>query len=175
MRNNLYLIGFMGCGKTTVAREFCRMFSMEMMEMDEELEKRAEMSIPDIFARHGEAYFRDMETSLIKELRERGNTVVSCGGGAPLRKENVEAMKQGGTIVLLTASPETIYERVKDSSNRPVIEGNKTPSYIAELMDQRRPAYEAAADLTIETDGKAVPEICRELAERVGVFAENKG
>lgn len=175
MRNNLYLIGFMGCGKTTVAREFCRMFSMEMMEMDEELEKRAEMSIPDIFARHGEAYFRDMETSLIKELRERGNTVVSCGGGAALREENVEAMRQGGTIVLLTASPETIYERVKDSSNRPVIEGNKTPSYIAGLMEQRRPAYEAAADLTVETDGKVVPEICRELAERLGVFAENKG
>lgn len=175
MRNNLYLIGFMGCGKTTVARKFCRMFSMEMLEMDEELEKRAGMSIPDIFARHGEAYFRDMETLLIKELRERGNTVVSCGGGAPLCEENVEAMRQGGTVVLLTASPETIYERVKDSSNRPVIEGNKTPSYIAELMEQRRPVYEAAADLTIETDGKTVPEICRELAGCLGVFAESKG
>lgn len=164
MRNNVYLIGFMGCGKTTVAREFCQLFSMEMMEMDEELEKQAGMSIPDIFEHHGEGYFRDMETSLIKELGERDNMVVSCGGGTPLRKENVEAMKQGGTIALLTASPETIYERVKDSSNRPVIEGNKTPSYIAELMHQRRPAYESAADLTIETDGKTVSEICRELA-----------
>lgn len=164
MSKNLYLIGFMGCGKTTVAREFCRICSMEMMEMDEELEERAGMSIPDIFECYGEGYFRDMETALIKELRERGNTVVSCGGGVPLRKENVDAMKQGGTVVLLTASPETIYERVKDSSNRPVIEGNKTPAYIAELMEQRCPAYEAAADLTIETNGKTVAEICRELA-----------
>ena len=84
-----------------------------------------------------------------------------------LRKENVERMKSMGVIVLLTASPETIYERVKDSDSRPVLNGNMNLSYIKELMEKRRAAYEAAADLTVSTDGKTVEEICGEILKRI--------
>ena len=83
------------------------------------------MSIPDIFATYGEEYFRDLETSLLVELQDRKNVIISCGGGTALRENNVAEMKKNGRVVLLTASPETIYERVKDSDDRPVLKGRK--------------------------------------------------
>lgn len=163
--HNIFLIGFMGTGKTTIAQRISSMFTMEMVEMDKIIAERAGMSIPDIFETYGEAYFREMETQLVMELQERSNTVISCGGGTPLRENNVKAMRKSGKIVLLTASPETIHERVKDSHDRPILENNKSVSFIAELMEQRREKYEFAADIIIETDGKSEQEICVELAK----------
>lgn len=93
--------------------------------------------------------------------------VVSCGGGAVLREENVALMKKNGTIVLLTAEPETIFERVRHSSERPVLNGNMNVEYIAGLMEKRRPKYEAAADLVVATDGKRTEEICKEICEMI--------
>lgn len=93
--------------------------------------------------------------------------VVSCGGGAVLREENVALMKSCGKIVLLTATPEAIFDRVKDSIDRPVLNGNMNVEYIAELMEKRRPKYEAAADLVISTDMKNVREICEEILQEL--------
>lgn len=166
---NIFLIGFMGTGKSTVSRLLSSMLEMDAVEMDELIEERAGMSIAEIFDKYGEAHFRRMETELVVEMQKKRNLVVSCGGGVPLRQENVEAMRKSGVIVLLTASPETIYGRVKDSHNRPVIEQNKNVPFIASLMEQRREKYEAAADLMIKTDGKSAREICREVIRRMGV------
>ena len=160
---NIVLIGFMGAGKSTISKYLGTMFAMDVIEMDQIIAQREGMSISDIFKVHGEQYFRDAETNLLIEMQSRKNTVISCGGGTPMRECNVAEMKKNGRVILLNASPETIYERVKDSHNRPLIEHNKNVPYIAELMEKRREKYMAAADIVIQTDGKNKPEICEEL------------
>lgn len=164
---NIVLIGFMGAGKTTVSECLKATYGMDVVEMDQVISEREGMSIPDIFASRGEEYFRNLETNLLKELQSRKNTVVSCGGGAAMREENVAEMKKNGRVVLLTVTPETVYERVKDNDDRPVLSGNKNVGYIAQLMETRREKYEAAADVVIATDGKTVQDICREMLEKL--------
>lgn len=170
---NIVLIGFMGAGKTTVSDYLSTMFDMDIIEMDQEVADREEMSIPDIFATYGEEYFRDLETSLLVELQDRKNVIISCGGGTALRENNVAEMKKNGRVVLLTASPETIYERVKDSDDRPVLKGRKNVDGIAELMEQRREKYEAAADIVVQTDHKTVLQVCEELVRRLSEMEED--
>ncbi len=164
---NIFLIGFMGAGKTAISDYLNTFFAMDVVEMDQIIAQREGMSISDIFEVHGEQYFRDAETDLLVEMQTRNNVVISCGGGTPMRECNVAEMKKNGRVVLLTARPETIYERVKDSHDRPLLENNKTVSYIAELMEKRREKYEAAADIIIETDGKTEVGICEELIQRL--------
>ena len=170
---NIVLIGFMGAGKTSISEYLKTLFAMDVIEMDQIIAEREGMSIPDIFEVHGEQYFRDLETNLLIEMQERKNVVISCGGGTPLRECNVVEMKKNGRVVLLTASPETIFDRVKDSHDRPVIENNKNVPFIADLMEKRRAKYEAAADIVINTDGKSIIEVCEELVQKLLAMDEN--
>ena len=171
---NIVLIGFMGAGKTSISEYLKTLFAMDVIEMDQIIAEREGMSIPDIFEVHGEQYFRDLETNLLIEMQSRKNVVISCGGGTPLRECNVVEMKKNGRVVLLTASPETIFDRVKDSHDRPVIENNKNVPFIADLMEKRRAKYEAAADIIINTDGKSLIEVCEELVQQLLAMDENK-
>lgn len=164
---NIFLIGFMGTGKSTVSRYLSTRFSMESVEMDAVIAKRKGMRISDIFAKFGEEYFRNLETNLLIEMQSKSNTVVSCGGGVPMRETNVKEMKKNGRVVLLTATPNTIYERVKDSHDRPLLEGHKNIPYIAQLMEARREKYEAAADIVVATDGRSESQICEELVKKL--------
>ena len=164
---NIVLIGFMGAGKSTVSDYLSTMFAMEIVEMDQVIADREEMSIPDIFSTYGEEYFRDLETDLLIEMQSRKNTIISCGGGAALRERNVKEMKKNGKVVLLTASPETILSRTKADTSRPLLKDRKTPESIASLMEQRQDKYLAAADFVISTDNKSVAEICQEIAEKL--------
>ena len=164
---NIVLIGFMGAGKSTISEFLKTAFAMDVIEMDQIIAEREGMSISDIFEVYGEQYFRDLETNLLIEMQARTNVVISCGGGTPMRECNVVEMKKNGRVVLLTAKPETILDRVKDSHDRPLIENNKTVPFIAELMEKRREKYEAAADIVIETDGKDKLQICEELIHRL--------
>ena len=164
---NIVLIGFMGAGKSTISDYLSTMFDMKLVEMDQEIAEREEMSIPDIFATYGEEYFRNCETELLKKMQSRKNVLISCGGGVVLRECNVEQMKKNGRVVLLTASPEEVYERVKDSDDRPVLAGRKNVKGIAELMEARREKYEAAADIIVNTDHKTVLQVCEELVQRL--------
>lgn len=160
---NIFLTGFMGCGKSTVSEHLCEMCGMKRLEMDEAIERKEGRSIKEIFAASGEAYFREAETSLLKSFHNKENLVVSCGGGTAMREENVLEMKKSGIIVLLGALPETVYERVRNNHDRPLLEGNMNVEYIGKLMEERRPKYEAAADFIVMTDGKTAEEICREI------------
>ena len=162
-KKNIFLIGFMGAGKSTIARCLHSHHGMEWLEMDKESEKSEGMPVSEIFRRKGEEYFRELETGLLLSLESRSNTVVSCGGGVPLRSCNVEAMKRSGIVVFLTARPETILERVKDSHDRPLLEGHKDVEYIAGLLSKRLERYEAAADVQIATDGRRTAEIAEEI------------
>lgn len=164
---NIFLIGFMGAGKSTVSDYLNRAYGMDVIEMDRIIAQRQGMSISDIFENYGEQYFRDLETNLLIEMQSKSNVVVSCGGGTPMRENNVAEMKKNGRVVLLTAKPETILDRVKDSHDRPLIENNKTVPFIADLMEKRREKYEAAADIIIETDGKNKEQICEEILCRL--------
>lgn len=165
--NNLFLIGFMGAGKSSVSAGLGRMLGREVVEMDERIAAQEGMSIPELFAQKGEPYFRACETALLKSFSQGAPRIVSCGGGVPLREENVAAMRESGTVVLLTASPEVILERVKDSDERPLLQGHKDVPYIAALMEQRRPRYEAAADITVDTSQLNIEEVCRQVLRQV--------
>ena len=165
--NNLFLIGFMGAGKSSVSAGLGRMLGREVVEMDERIAAQEGMSIPELFAQKGEPYFRACETALLKSFSQGAPRIVSCGGGVPLREENVAAMRESGTVVLLTASPEVILERVRDSDERPLLQGHKDVPFIAALMEQRRPKYEAAADITVDTSQLNIEEVCRQVLRQV--------
>ena len=165
---SLFLIGFMGTGKSTVAGCLQKKLSMDVVEMDQEIERREGMPIPEIFERYGEARFREAETELLTEMQTDVPRIVSCGGGAALREENVRIMKRTGKIVLLTARPETILERVQNDENRPLLKDGKTVEHISAMLKQRREKYEAAADIVIPTDKKSIEAICREIIEKLG-------
>ena len=166
---NVFLIGFMGSGKSTIASYLAENYGMEIIDMDQLIVEREGMAIPDIFAQKGELYFRDVETSLLIEIQGEQNKDVSCGGGVVLREKNIQAMKKSGQVVLLNAKPETILERVKDDDNRPLLRGNKNVQFIRDMMEKRQPKYEAAADLVIHTDGKSADEICKEIISNVKI------
>lgn len=171
---NIFLIGFMGAGKSTISDYLKNALAMDVVEMDQCIVERQGMSISDIFETYGEEYFRELETNLLIEMQSQSNVVVSCGGGVPMRERNVVEMKKNGRVVLLTAKPETILERVKDNHDRPLLENNKTVPFIADLMEKRRAKYEAAADIVIETDGKSELEICEEMIPRLREADANK-
>ena len=171
---NIFLIGFMGAGKSTISDYLKNALAMDVVEMDQCIVERQGMSISDIFETYGEEYFRELETNLLIEMQSQSNVVVSCGGGVPMRERNVVEMKKNGRVVLLTAKPETILERVKDNHDRPLLENNKTVPFIADLMEKRRAKYEAAADIVIETDGKSELEICEEMIHRLREADANK-
>ncbi len=162
---NLFLIGFMGSGKSTIARLLANETKCELVEMDETIEAEAGCTINEIFEAHGENYFRDLESKLIERIADKGDTVVSCGGGAVLRKENISNMKKNGKIIYLSASPETIYKRVRHSTNRPLLNGNMNVAYIKELMEKRLPIYEKAADAVVDVNQKEKAEIVEEILD----------
>ena len=162
---NIVLIGFMGSGKSTISSALNEMYGMDVIEMDQVIADREGMSISEIFEIHGEEYFRNLETELLRELQNHKGVVISCGGGVPMRDENVVEMKKNGKVILLTASPETILDRVKNNHDRPLLENNKNVDFISELMEKRRSKYEAAADIVIQTDGKSAFEICEEIIQ----------
>ena len=160
---NIVLIGFMGAGKSSLASYLAEQFNMRTVETDQEIVQREGISIPEIFEQYGEEYFRDRESEVIRDLGFDSQTVISAGGGAVLRDENVENMKANGIIVLLTATPKAILDRVKSSTERPLLNGKMNEDYIAALMEKRRARYEDVADLIIDTTDKTIPEVCAEM------------
>lgn len=164
---NIALIGFMGTGKSTVSHYLKEMLAMEEIDTDAMVVETEGMKITDIFEKYGEPYFRNCEKRAILSLQNRRQLIISCGGGAVMREENVRNLKKSSRIVLLEAMPETILERVKNSTQRPILNGNMNVEFISQLMEKRRECYEKAADIVIQTDGKDVPSICEELIQRL--------
>lgn len=169
-KDNIFLIGFMGAGKSTVAQSLQRMFHMDLIEMDQVIAEQEGCSIPEIFSSKGESYFRDLESALLRKISQSHSQIISCGGGAVLRRENIEEMKRSGKVVLLTAAPETILERIGKDDTRPVLKNKKTVEGIAQLMEERRARYEAAADIIQPTDSLKINDICMEIARKTGLI-----
>lgn len=166
-KNNIYFIGFMGCGKTSVSSTMGRKYGKTVVEADDRIIAKEGRSINQIFAESGEEYFRDQETAVLMDLADESDVIVSCGGGMILRPQNVQLMKANGVIILLDATPETILERLKDDDSRPNLRGRKTVAGVQELKNKRAAAYAAAADVKVDTDGKTIDEVAEEIYEIV--------
>lgn len=175
MTENLYLIGFMGAGKSAVSRCLARLLSIPCIDTDQEIEERQGKKITEIFAESGEESFRDMETALLREIASGGPCIVSCGGGLVLREENRRLMRESGRTVWLTASPETIYERVRLGRNRPLLNGRMNTEEIARLLAERQERYEKAAEVCVPTDGRTIEEIASELQRSFFPSAQDSG
>jgi shikimate kinase len=163
---NIVLTGFMGTGKTAVGRELSRLLSMQLVDIDAEIESTRKMTINEIFKRFGEKCFRDIETETIRKYASGRNLIISTGGGAVLREENMEALRENGIVFCLDACAETILERTGRSDDRPLLRTEDPMAKIKELLSFRRPFYEKAGTL-IATDGKTPLQIAGEIAEIV--------
>lgn len=161
---NIILIGYMGSGKSTVAWELHRRNHMEIVDTDSGIVQEQGKTINEIFAEDGEAAFRDLETDFLKRLAEKKSScILSTGGGMPVRKENRALLKKLGTVFFLRAETDTILERVKHDTARPLLRDNDRRTKIETMLKDRTPLYEEAADHIIVTDNKTVEEIAGEI------------
>ncbi len=168
-KNNLILIGFMGCGKTTVGIRLSYRMRRIFEDTDKLIEKKQQREIKDIFATEGEGIFRELETQMLSELEKTvSNRIISVGGGTPVREENREILKQLGTVIYLRIRPETVYERLKNDTTRPLLQGENPKGKIYELMEMRKEAYESCADMIIDVDSLSIEEILEKITKHVG-------
>lgn len=162
-RYNIYLIGFMGAGKSRLGQTINRIYRLETIDTDRAIEKKEGLSVREIFESRGREYFMEREVRLMKKLSGRKGIVVSTGGGTVLQEENREIMRSGKVIYIRTPFEE-ILKRVKRRKTRPMIDG-KSDEEIYELMKAREKIYEDTADYIIDTDGKKAEEIAAEVIE----------
>ncbi len=161
--NNLYIIGFMGSGKTSLASELDKISENKKINVDALIEKKLGMSISEIFAIHGEAFFRKHEHEILSEISKHDNQIVDCGGGLPLTPENRKLIKTSGRCIYLKVSPNAVLQRLKSDESRPLLENKKSIKEISLMLDKRVPFYESIADISIETDNFTTKEIAEKL------------
>ncbi|NLL73900.1 MAG: shikimate kinase [Clostridiales bacterium] len=158
--DNIILIGFMGSGKTTVGKLLAKNLAFDFLDTDEMIEAEEAMTVQHIFSTHGEEKFRELETSLLLSISNSlENSVLSTGGGMPIKEINIKLLKAMGKIIYLRTSIDTIIDRVSGDTNRPLLKGNNLKESVERLLDSRLTYYEDAADIIIDTDGFEVKEI----------------
>ena len=171
MKNNIILIGFMGCGKSSVGRRLAKRLSFQLLDTDERIEKKEKKKISTIFAENGEAHFRRLETETVKELLgHTENTVISTGGGLPLREENGKLLQQLGFVVYLDVSKETVLKRLEKDTSRPLLQGPDKEKKVAELLEFRKPIYEYTAHITVNTNQRSFEEIIDEIVRNYEIM-----
>ena len=148
---NIVLIGFMGSGKSTVGRMLARRLRFRFLDTDKLVEEQARMKIPQIFAQHGEAHFRECETSVLESLRGVRQHILATGGGIVTVPENISLLRSLGLVVLLTAEPDEIYRRVSRNSGRPLLQVEDPRKRVLDLMATRQPLYDSAAHFTVDS------------------------
>lgn len=161
---NIVLTGFMGTGKTSVAKQLSNMLGMKVVDMDTEIEKTQGMSINEVFGKHGEHYFRDAETEMAQTVSTMEHVIISTGGGVVLRPENIEYLRKNGVVICLMASPETILKRTSSSDERPLLKVDDPLGKITEMLEMRKPFYNNA-DLMIDTEEKSPRQVAEEIIE----------
>ena len=164
---SIVLIGFMGTGKTAVGKKLAHDLGRKFVDLDQVAEARTGMSITDFFKMQGESAFRALEQELVREFALYEGIVMACGGGVILDPVNVKRLRQKGRLVLLEADPETIYERLKDDTTRPVLGVPVQLKRVRELLIKREERYKGSADLIITTDQKTVQEAADEIIRRL--------
>jgi shikimate kinase len=163
---NIYILGFMGSGKTSVGKRLAEKLDKRFVDLDEAIEQKEGMSISDIFIKKGEDYFRKIEKEVIGEIAKEKDIVVSTGGGVVLDSNNFEVMKKSGITVSLLASPEVVYERVKDSNLRPLLEVEDPMGEIKKLLFERAHFY-IKSDIIVDTSDLSIEEAADDILEEM--------
>ena len=167
-RESVVLIGFMGCGKSTMGIRLSYRLQYILEDTDKLIEAQAGMSIREIFAREGEEAFREMETQLLQRLTEKkGCRVYSVGGGTPIRAVNRPLLKKLGTVVYLRTRPETVYERLKNDTARPLLQGEDPLGKIRSLMAVRETAYAESADVILDVDEMTPDQVMESILRSI--------
>jgi len=162
---NLVLIGYRGTGKSHVARLLARSLSMPIISLDAEIVREAGLSIPQIVEKHGWPWFRDLEAELTKRYSQRDGQILDTGGGVILREDNVTHLRSNGRVFWLQASVEVIVGRIQKGTERPALVDGKTfTEEVKEVLAERLPLYDAAADFSIDTDNQNPKAVAREVA-----------
>lgn len=169
-KENIYLIGYMGCGKTTVGELLAQKSGRVFLDLDQEIEDREGQSVSQIFNMHGEAYFREIENKLLEELLCTSGHIIALGGGTILQQKNARLLKEKkAEVIWLDVSPEEVYQRLREDHSRPLLETATTEEEkrkrITEMMTYRRPFYEGAATKRQETEHMSAEEIAQKLAD----------
>ena len=164
VKTNIALIGFMGTGKSSVGRTLAKRLGRKFIELDSLIEQKAGKCIPDIFRQDGEIGFRELEIKTVKDVQTEKKVVIACGGGVVLNKINIDRLKESGVIIYLTASPGGILKRTsRDNLVRPLLNVEDPVARIKELLKYRKPFYERAADITINTTRLNVDGVVGEI------------
>jgi shikimate kinase len=160
---NIYLIGMMGSGKTSTARELARRLGMNVVDLDEWIEDRAHKSVNDIFAQDGEGAFRSLESEALAEISQGEGHVVATGGGVVLSQINVKRMQETGLVIYLKTGLDVLWDRVKDKKDRPLLKATWPREKLRELAEARTKLYERAARLAVTTDRKTPAQVAKEI------------
>lgn len=162
--SNIVLCGFMGSGKSTIGQMLSKKLSMPLIDTDLYIEEKLGMTIPRIFEEKGEEYFRQTETEVCRELSHTDGHIISTGGGTLLRAENAEAIREGGVIFLLNVSEQTVLQRLRSDTTRPLLQRKDKEKAVHDLMTKRMPLYKRAADHII--DAELIPDkVCEEITD----------
>ena len=167
MNKNIVLIGFMGTGKSSVGSRLAQRLKREFVDMDREIERVSNMTVAEIFRKHGEVRFRSEEQLMVKKLSQRSNLVIATGGGVVLSSENVDHLKRNGILVCLDASPEDIFARVSRKKGiRPLLKKGTTEEDIRLMLEEREPYYRCA-DIRVNTSEKDVDAVVNDLLQQL--------
>ncbi len=161
---NIVLIGFMGTGKSTVGKILAKKMNRALVDIDHLIEEKEKRKIFEIFEKEGEDYFRRLEKKVILDVASHSGQVITTGGGAVMDAENLAALRSNGLLVALTATPETIYRRVKDARHRPLLKSQDVTGEIRRLLEARTPVYKTA-DLCFASDGQTGPQVAARILE----------
>jgi shikimate kinase len=172
LMKNIALTGFMGTGKTEVGKALARKLGYAFVDVDSEIEKKRGMTIAGIFSRDGEPAFREIEKEAVREISRGDRLIISTGGGAVLKQENMDNLRKKGVIVCLTASAETIMARTRSSDDRPLLSVQDPYARIQELLAARQPYYEKA-DIMVDTEGKSPLEIADEIIGEINTHEKS--
>lgn len=162
---NIFLCGFMGCGKTTIGKLISEKFKYKFIDLDEFISDETGLSVAEIFDKYSEEYFRNSETDALKKLSLTDNTVISLGGGAILNPVNADIIKKSGKVIFIDIDEKVAFKRLKNDTSRPLLDTPDKFDKIKELLKERRPIYRKYSDITVNGDEK--PEIIAEYIKKV--------
>ncbi len=162
--DNIILIGFMGSGKTSVGLQLAKRIGYRFKDTDELIVAKEGMEIEEIFRKYGEEFFRNLETATLLTIVDNiDKTVLSTGGGIPIRDRNANLLRMMGHVIYLRTSRSTIINRLSGDTSRPLLQGENPSEKVEKLLSSRAPLYESAADIIIDTDDKSIDELVDEI------------
>jgi len=173
-RDNVFLIGPMGAGKSTIGRQLAELLAKDFRDSDQEIEKRTGAAIPLIFEIEGEAGFRVRESSVLDDLTHQANLVVATGGGAILAAENRKMLQERGVVVYLHAPLDTLLNRTRRDRNRPLLQTTDRKRALEDILKAREPIYRQMADMVVETSHRSPASVAREIIRKLESQLKNE-